>query len=97
MFNTVIDNLSRLENLSIYIPSVIQLFILILWIFIIRISKASYKTSVGLSLFVLVISLLFQLITITFLAQILAEYSFMFLGVGILQMFFSKEDDIELS
>ncbi len=95
MLNTIIDNLSRLEDLNIYIPSLIQLGVLIFWIFIIRISKASYRTSVGLSLFMLFLSLLFKLITIAFLAQTLAEYAFMFLGVGIIQIVFSKEESVE--
>lgn len=92
MLDAIFDNLSRLEDLSGHIPSIIQFFILILWIFIIRISKARYQTSIGLSLFLLIISLVAQLLTITFLARTIAEYSFMFLGVGILQIVFMKQD-----
>lgn len=93
MLDTVIDNLSRLEDLNSYIPSVIQLFILVLWIFIIRSSKAKYKTSLCLSLFLLAIAILTQLFNIIFLARISAEYAFMFLGVGILQIVFAKNDN----
>lgn len=86
MLNLLIDNLSRLENLSSYIPSIIQLLIFVLWIFIIRVSKAKYQTSVGWSLFLLLVSIVAQLFTLTFLAQMVAEYSFMFLGIGIIQL-----------
>lgn len=95
MLDAIFDNLSRFENLSTYIPSLIQLLILIIWIFIIRISKAQYQTSIGLSLFLLLVSLIAQLLTITFLAQTVAEYAFMFLGVGILQLFFMKQDETD--
>ncbi len=93
MIDTVIDNLSRLEDFSRYIPSIIQLFIFILWIFIIRVSKAKYQTSLNLSIFLLMISVLAYLFNIIFLARTSAEYAFMLLGVGIIQIVFTKNGD----
>ncbi len=86
MLNAVIDNLSRLENLSDNIPSVVQLIILLLWVYIIRRSKVRYQTSIGWSLFLLLLSIIAQVLTLKFIAQTLAEYAFIFLGVGILQL-----------
>lgn len=93
MLNTIIDNLSRFEDLSIHIPSIIQLFILILWIFFLRVSKIKYQASVGWSLFLLLISIIAQLFTLTTIAYIVAEYSFMLLGVGIIQIVFTRDDN----
>lgn len=89
----VIDNLSRLENLSTYIPSVIQLSILLFWVFIIRRSKTPYSSSLALSLFLLLISVVMLLLTFTSVAKTLSEYSFLFLGAGIIQMLFMKYND----
>ncbi len=86
MLDTVIDNLSRLEDLKGYIPSIIQLFILIYWIFIIRVSKVKYQTSLSLSLVLLTVSIVSQLFNFIFLARTMAEYAFISLGVGIIQL-----------
>lgn len=93
MINTIIDNLSRLENFINYLPSIIQIFIFIIWIIIIRSSKAKYKTSLGWSLFLLILSMVAQLLTLISVAQIIAGYSFMLLGVGVIQMVFTKNND----
>lgn len=91
MLNAITDNLSRFEVLNIYIPSFIQLVTLIFWIFILKLSKAKYQVSIGLSLLLFLLFILAQLFMITFLARILAEYIFLFLGIGVFQMFISKE------
>lgn len=92
MFNEIIDNLSRLEILTGYIPSLIQLVVLIAWIILVRVSKVKYRASLNLSLFLLGIAMLTQLINNSLLSKTISEYSFIFLTVGIVQMFFAKED-----
>lgn len=93
MLDILIDNLSRLENLSSYVPYIIQLIFFVLWIFIIRASKAKYQASIKWSLLILLVSIIAQLFTLITLAKTLAEYSFMILGVGIAQIVLTKNDN----
>lgn len=93
MWYKIIDNLSRLADLSIYLPAVIQVSVFILWIYIIRKSKTPYKRSLGLSFFLLLISVLALVLTMTSAAKVIGEYAFMFLGVGIIQIFLTKQED----
>ena len=92
MFDALVDNLSRLENLNIYVPSLIQLSILIIWIIVLRVTKSRYQASLRWSLVILIIAILAQLFTLTSLARTLAEYSFMLMGVGIIQIVFTKNE-----
>ena len=93
MLNRIFDYLFLLEGLNNYISSVIQIILLIFWIFIIRVSKVKYKTSLGLSLCLIAVSMIGQIFNIIPLAKTAGEYAFIFLGVGILQIVFTKNDD----
>lgn len=90
MLDVVIDNLSRGEDLIGYIPLVIQVSILLLWIYIIRRSKVRYETSLIISLFLLFLSIITMLLNQTFIAGVLGEYTFLFMTVGIIQTIFAK-------
>lgn len=89
--DAIIDNLSRLEILSQYIPSIIQIGVVLFWIFVTRRSKNGYKTSLSISLFLLLLAIVVLVLNFTHLAKIIGEYAFLFLGIGILQMLISKD------
>lgn len=89
--DAIIDNLSRLDILSQYIPSAIQIGVILFWIFIIRKSKKGYKISLVISLFLLLSSMVVLALTFTSVAGIIGEYAFLFLGIGIVQMLITKE------
>lgn len=89
--DAIIDNLFRLDILSKYIPSAIQIGVLLFWIFVTRRSKNGYKTSFGISLFLLSLSMVVSILTFTSVAGVIGEYAFLFLGAGIIQMLISKD------
>lgn len=91
MLNAIIDNLSRLEVLSRYIPSVIQIGVILFWIFVTRKSKNGYKISFIISLFLLLLSIAPLVLTYTSVAGVIGEYAFLFLGIGIIQILISKD------
>lgn len=95
MLDTLIDNLSWLESLRSYIPSVIQAIICLIWIFIIRITGIKYQTSLIISLFLLILSILVLMLNQVSTAGILGEYAFLFLSIGIVQSIFSKTENAE--
>lgn len=92
MLEKIIDNLLALGEINNFVSLIAQLIFLIFWIIIIRVSKWKYQTSLGLSLFLLFISMVTQLLNITSFSRGVAEYAFILLGVGILQIFFTKND-----
>lgn len=73
MFEALMDNLSRLENLNSYIPSLVQLGILIIWIVILRVTKSRYQASLRWSFVILIIAIIAQLFTLVSVARTLAE------------------------
>lgn len=89
--DAIIDNLSRFEVLSQYIPSAIQIGVSLFWIFVTRRSKNGYKTSLIISLFLFLLSIVVLTLNFTFLAKIIGEYAFLFLGIGTAQMLISKD------
>lgn len=93
MLDIIIDNLSRIEILSKFVPTIIQIIIVSLWILTTRKTKAPYRNSLALALFLLSVSIISLVLTLTTLARITGEYAFIFLGVGILQIVFTKNDD----
>ncbi len=93
MLDTIIDNLSRLDSLIGYIPTVIHILILVFWTIFIRVSKAKYQVTINWSLFILLVSITAQLLTLFTLSRTFAEYSFILLSIGILQIIFTKNTD----
>lgn len=93
MLDIVLDNLSRLEVLAGYIPSLIQVSILLVWIYIIRRSKLRYQTSFVISLFLLFLSIIALLLNQISVAGVLGEYTFLFLAVGVIQTLLVKVND----
>lgn len=91
MLNIIIDNLSRLEVLSRHLSSVIQIGIILLWIFLTRKSKNGYKTSSLISFFLLLLAIVVLALNFTPLAKTIGEYAFLFLGIGIIQMLIAKD------
>lgn len=96
MLNIIIDNLSRLEE-SQYI-AVLQIGLILIWIFVTRKSKngykislTGYKISLTISLFLLLVSMAVLALTLTSVAKVLSEYAFLFLGIGIIQILVSKD------
>ena len=91
--DAIIDNLFRLEFLSQYIPSVIQIGVSLFWIFVTRRSKNGYKISLSISLFLLLLSMGVLVFTFNSVAVVIGEYAFVFLGIGTVQMLISKDSD----
>lgn len=89
--DAVIDDLSRLEVLSQYIPAIIQIAVILFWMFVTRRSKSGYKISLTISLFLLLLSMIVLVLTFASIAGVIGEYAFLFLGAGIIQMLISKD------
>lgn len=91
MFDTI---LSYLEELIVivpdYLPGVLHLLTAIAWIFVIKKLGFKYEVSLKICLGLIFISLVVTTLTLRFMAGILAEYAFIFLCIGIIQMVFQK-------
>lgn len=92
LIDRLIANILADNNLGNHINNIIQVLIVLIWIYITRKSKAGYKRSISISLLLLVLSILMLLFTLTPTAAFIAEYSFIFLSIGILQIIFTKQD-----
>ena len=86
LINRLLDTIFSLENLGSYVNNIIQVLIALIWIYITRKSKSGHKSSLFITLFLLALSVLMLVLTLTTAAAFLAEYAFIFLGVGILQL-----------
>ena len=91
VLNKVIDNLYQLEGLNNFMPSVIQIVVVLSWIFIIMRSKFSYKSSLSVALFLLFFSIPAYIINLIPVATVLGQYSFLFLSIGTVQIILTKE------
>ncbi len=86
LIDRLITTILTIDNLSSHVNNIIQVLIVLIWLYIFRKSKTGYKSSLFISLFFLLLSILMLVLTLTTAAAFTAEYAFVFLGVGILQL-----------
>lgn len=71
------------------IPALIQLIFTIGLIFFIRAFKMKYQTLLTMSLTLIFLSIFTMIFTLNSLANVIGEYAFIFLGIGIIKLIFS--------
>lgn len=93
MLELISDNLSRLEEFSYLIPSVVAIVVIFIWLFIAKISNATYKTSLVISILFILLSIPTLLLNFEYVAGIMGEYAFIFMSIGTLQAIFGKNKE----
>lgn len=92
MINRLFDSLiQQIENAGQNIPSIIEITISLIWVFIIWKYKISYQTSLKISLGLLLLSVLTFILAGSVIAGFVGEYILLFLGIGIIQAIATKE------
>ncbi len=68
-----------------YILSIFDIFLLVTWFFVVRKYHITYFTSIKISLILIALSALTLPIPVNEISAILAQFAFIFLGLGICQ------------
>lgn len=91
-FNRIIDlSLLQIENFIGNIPALLYFVVFLMWIFIVWKSKLPYQVSLKISAFLIVLSTIVLVFTLTTVAVTAGQYAFLFLGIGIIQLLFAKD------
>lgn len=90
MLDLLIDKLFIAEKIGSYFVLIIQILMIIVWVFLTRKSNKKHKMSFVISLSLLLISILLFILTFKPVAYTISEYAFLFLGIGIIQSIFSE-------
>ena len=75
-----------------YLPSLLNFLVIFIWVIIIRKRRLTFGASLKVCLVLLFVSMLIVIFSLKFIAGVIAEYAFIFLLVGIVQLIFQKSN-----
>lgn len=85
MIDLVLSLTDSLDVFTPYINTLLQVFVIIIWVWLIGKLKLSGNVSLKISLGLIFLSMIFTLVNFKSLVKISSEYAFIFLYIGVIQ------------